>query len=270
MPHNVWPHILPTWFWVWARWRLGRKEFAEYGPANPSVRPSNVPIKIPNWAWERLKLLVYGTTTDMGIYAYKGALLRNPRGGVENFVEQRANVYWTACNVGDHSDTEWDYYQTNAILHGICVIPWARCRTEADISNLIRVALKWRTSGLIVNLEIEAKDVLTPRQVSDKLYGYNGQVGISTEAWLYNPPLVDWKPLIKHTCLLQIFPAEAEAAKKPLDCMAHAKALGFQKVAFTYGAHMGQTPNLYDLQRVNYSVYTGDDIGVGNWNKWFV
>lgn len=264
-----WPTPLPTWFWVWARWRLGRGEFAEYGPANQNVRPPNVPIKIPSWAWERLKLLVYGTNADMGMYARKGVLLRNPRGGVENFLEQGLSVYWSACNIGDHSEYEWSYYKTHANMVGIRVIPWARCRTEADVLNLVRVALEWHSNGLIVNLETEAKDVLTPKQVSDKLYGYNGQVAISTEAWLYNPPLVDWKPLTQHTCLLQIFPAEAEPAKKPLDCLAHAKELGFQKVAFTYGAHMGQTPSLYDLQRVNYSVYTGDDIGVGNWNKWY-
>lgn len=263
------PSPIPKWFWVWSRWRLGRGEYEPFGPKNPAVRPEAAPAKIPSWAYQRLKLLIYGTTLPMGLYANKGVMLRNPRGGVENFLEQKNSVFWSACNVGDHTPAEWDFYRSRATLTGIKVIPWERVRSEADVQHLVSVALDWGSRGLIVNLEVEAKDVLKPKQVANKLAGYTGQVAISTEAWLYNPPLVDWTPLIDYTVLLQIFPYESAAAEKPYQCMAHAKELGFEKVAFTYGSYSGQTPELYDLKRVNYSVYTGDDIGPGNWNKWF-
>lgn len=265
----IFPSPLPSWFWVWARWRLGRGEFVEYGPANPAVRPPNAPAQIPNWAWQRLKLLMFGTTLPMGLFASKGAFLRNPRGGVENFVEQARCVTWTACNTGDHTSEEWSYYVSKAKLANIKVIPWARCRNETDVHRLISIAHLWHSLGLIVNLETEAKDVLTPAQVAAILYGYTGQVGISTEAWLYNPPTVNWKPLNNYTVMLQIFPQEAEPGKYPAHCIAHAKELGFEKVTVTYGSHMDGQASWFDLKKPNYSVYTGDDIGVGNWDKWF-
>jgi hypothetical protein len=53
-----WPLPLPQWFWVWARWRLGRGEFARYGPASAAHRPTVAPMLIPAWAWARLRALV--------------------------------------------------------------------------------------------------------------------------------------------------------------------------------------------------------------------
>ncbi len=53
-----WPVPLPRWFWVWARWRLGRGEFKRYGPANRARRPKIAPRIIPAWAWDRLRVLL--------------------------------------------------------------------------------------------------------------------------------------------------------------------------------------------------------------------
>lgn len=46
----------PKAFWVWLKWRLGREEFKEYGPANDTIRRTlhsyGVPDKIPDLWWE--------------------------------------------------------------------------------------------------------------------------------------------------------------------------------------------------------------------------
>jgi peptidoglycan hydrolase-like protein with peptidoglycan-binding domain len=54
---KIWPVPLPKWFWVWARWYLGRSEFAVDGPQNPHVRPPSAPRLIVEWAWRRLAVL---------------------------------------------------------------------------------------------------------------------------------------------------------------------------------------------------------------------
>jgi hypothetical protein len=55
---DPWPVPLPKWFWAWARWRLGRGEFARYGPADPRHRPRAAPLPIPSWAWARLRAVL--------------------------------------------------------------------------------------------------------------------------------------------------------------------------------------------------------------------
>lgn len=49
---------IPDWFWVWARWHLGRAEFAAPGPQDPGARPSVAPRYVPEWAWQRLAVLL--------------------------------------------------------------------------------------------------------------------------------------------------------------------------------------------------------------------
>jgi hypothetical protein len=203
------------------------------------------------------------------MFGTKGAMLRNPRGGVENYAEQKTCVYYTACNTGDHTMAEWSMYLQGADAHGIKVIPWARCLNANDVVKLINVAETWSSKGLIVNLEIEAKNVLPPSLVAEILKDYAGQVAISTEAWLYNPPVVNWTPLNKYTMMLQIFPQESDPSTRPLHCIAHAQELGFKNVVLTYGSYAGGQASWFNLTLPYYNVYTGDDIGVGNWKKWF-
>lgn len=47
----------PPEFWLWARWWLGRGEFAQFGPRNRRVRP-RVPRRVPRRWWHRLETLV--------------------------------------------------------------------------------------------------------------------------------------------------------------------------------------------------------------------
>jgi peptidoglycan hydrolase-like protein with peptidoglycan-binding domain len=49
---------IPSWFWVWARWYLGRGEFDQAGPKDDDVRPATAPRVIPTWAWWRLTALL--------------------------------------------------------------------------------------------------------------------------------------------------------------------------------------------------------------------
>jgi hypothetical protein len=60
---RTWPLPIPQWFWEWARWRLGRAEFADDGPRSPSARPDAAPRYVPAWAWERLGVLEGGAPT---------------------------------------------------------------------------------------------------------------------------------------------------------------------------------------------------------------
>jgi hypothetical protein len=57
----AWPVPVPQWFWTWARWYLGRREFAEQPPQDPAARPGSAPSFVPQWAWRRLIVLVGGT-----------------------------------------------------------------------------------------------------------------------------------------------------------------------------------------------------------------
>lgn len=58
-----WPIPVPDWFWVWARWKLGVREFKVFGPGR-GPRPG-APVPKPGplwatryaWAWRRLRAL---------------------------------------------------------------------------------------------------------------------------------------------------------------------------------------------------------------------
>lgn len=47
---------IPTWFWAWAAWRLGREPFKGHA-LDPKLRPPAVPAKIPFWAWAKLAIM---------------------------------------------------------------------------------------------------------------------------------------------------------------------------------------------------------------------
>lgn len=55
---RLWPVPIPDWFWVWARWYLGREEFADDGSRHPDVRPAFAPQYVPEWAWQRLRAIL--------------------------------------------------------------------------------------------------------------------------------------------------------------------------------------------------------------------
>jgi hypothetical protein len=265
---------------------MGRGEFERYGPASPQHRPSEVPNKIPTWAWERLKLSLPITTEPpyYGLFNESGLWLRNPGGdGVED-VEQikEAGFSWLALNVGDNNPSDWEIVRQKAKLHHVRIFPWARIWNDTAITNLVATAKEWNSQTIGFNLEQEAKEGMFPRRCADFLdfLGWTKEVATITEPWLYNgvpqdpfyphnPNKNGWEPLIElGPVILEIFPQEAEAAKKPLDCIAHAKEIGFKNVFLAYGAYGEAEPNWYNIQNKPYSIYCGDDIGQGNWSKW--
>lgn len=47
---------IPSWYWAWAAWRLGREPYK--GHANdPKLRPAAAPATIPFWAWVKLAVM---------------------------------------------------------------------------------------------------------------------------------------------------------------------------------------------------------------------
>jgi hypothetical protein len=58
-----WPVPVPDWFWSWARWYLGRGEFAE-GPRREATRPAAAPRHVPGWAWRRLAVMAGAERVD--------------------------------------------------------------------------------------------------------------------------------------------------------------------------------------------------------------
>lgn len=62
---RTWPVPVPQWFWAWARWYLGRAEFADDGPRDPAARPAAAPSYVPAWAWQRLRVLEGGEPTPV-------------------------------------------------------------------------------------------------------------------------------------------------------------------------------------------------------------
>jgi N-acetylmuramoyl-L-alanine amidase len=73
---RTWPLPVPQWFWAWARWYLGRAEFADDGPRAADVRPAAAPRYVPAWAWQRLRVLNGGEPTPVPT----GALARGDQG----------------------------------------------------------------------------------------------------------------------------------------------------------------------------------------------
>jgi N-acetylmuramoyl-L-alanine amidase len=61
-PVRTWPIPVPHWFWTWARWYLGRAEFAETPLREPGGRPAAAPGRIPPWAWLRLAQMTGANT----------------------------------------------------------------------------------------------------------------------------------------------------------------------------------------------------------------
>lgn len=266
-----WPIPLPAWFWPWVRWRRGVGEFAPYGPANPSMRPKSAPARISAWAWARLKLNIAGSASSSysGLLRTNGLWLRNPRGGVEDVAEMRAAGFtWIALNVGDFALAEWTTVIERADAVGVGCIPWRRVRTQADVAALARDGTALDARALGVNLEKEADlGTLKPADCAAVLHSlWSREVITITEPWLYNA--VDWRALaaLGPACL-EIFPLEAESARDPKGCVAHAHEMGFRDVFPCYGTYAGATPAMYDL-RQPHSLYTGDDVGAGNFKTW--
>lgn len=53
------------------------------------------------------------------------------------------------------------------------------------------------------------------------------------------------------------------------DCVWHARDLGFVYVGVTYQTYADATPAWFDVENHQHSVFTGNVIPYGEWNKWF-
>lgn len=209
----------------------------------------------------------------MTAFAQPFLFLRHPNGGVEDLDRMKAAGFaGVFCNIGDHPPEAWEtVIRPRAYALNMFCGPWARTAGEGNtwapgkLEQLVACADRW-DSPLVVNSESEIKssgDEITG-QIAEEIGDRDGAV--SMEAWLFNPPDVDWTPVAHLPMLLQIFPNESPAAEDPDGCKWHAHDCGIHCVYFTYGSYGGLKPSLFDLASP-YSVYTADDCG-GNYEQW--
>ena len=185
---------------------------------------------------------------------------------------KRAGYEWLALNVGDGQ--KWDDWRTvidRARDESVVALPWARCRTLAEVEDLLDMA-DLVSFHCILNIEDEFKTVLEPWRIAPAIADVPElQVGISSVAWLYND--VDFRPLGKLPMLLQLFPADNrwmpdELPEKQADCVRHAREHGFTYVGVTLQTYGTAQPGWYGYWKGVRSLYTGDDVGSGNWGEW--
>jgi hypothetical protein len=205
-------------------------------------------------------------------------MLRAPAGGVENVAEMKdvGRMEYVALNIGDWPVSDWALIKDRATALGVQVIPKARCYSVGIVDRLVLAAREWGSLGIIVNLEIEAKDSMPPSRVRGVLddLAWDGEVGVSTEAHLYDYPLVEWVPLTgpKYTALLQIYPEDGRVHPENVPQwqatqVRHARASGYTYVGVTYQCWRSD-PNWFD-RRGTYSLAYGDDVaGTGGWGAW--
>jgi hypothetical protein len=206
-------------------------------------------------------------------FSYPFLFLRHPNGGVEDLDRMKAAGFaGVFCNIGDHAPEAWEaIVRPRALAQGMFCGPWARTAGAGNtwaphvLEELVRVADRWG-SPLIVNAESEIKEsgAEITGQIAEEVGDRDG--AISMEAWLFNPPSIDWRPVSHLPMLLQIFPQESPPSSDPEGCKWHAHECGIDCVYFTFGSYGGVKPSLFDLASP-YSVFTGDDCG-GDYEAW--
>lgn len=173
-------------------------------------------------------------------------------------------------NVGDHEPAQWDLIRARARENGMFCGPWLHTRGPDGMFSLerlervISIAKAWE-SPVCVNSEkeIDGTGSTCTRIIAAAVQGLDAV--ISTEAWLYNPPSVDWTPLAEVPFALQIFPESG--ATDGSSFKAHAHECGIRCVGYTFASYGGRVPNDYRLD-APYSIYTADDIGQDHYHEW--
>jgi hypothetical protein len=154
-------------------------------------------------------------------------------------------------------------------------VPHGRTYNPGVIENIVHAGQQWGSPAVILNLEVEALTNMPPSRCKQTLVsaGWTGEYGVSTEAWLYDWPAVDWQPLVEPTssALLQMYPEDAKRDPSEIpswqaSCVAHARDYGFRYVGVTFQAWRSD-PDWFD-RSTDYSIAYGDDIGPGNWAPW--
>jgi len=185
-----------------------------------------------------------------------------------------AGFLWLALNVGDGiAWQDWRIVVDRARGLGVDVFPWARCYTLDDCSRLLDLAddVAFRA---ILNIEDEFQTAVDPNDLAALLDDSEvrlDEIGLSSVAWLYND--VDFSPLSAYPMLLQLFPTDmrrdpADLEQIQADCVVHARDKGFTYVGVTFQTYAGARPEWYAYYEGARSLYTGDDVGAGNWGAW--
>lgn len=196
--------------------------------------------------------------------------LDKPDGSVENLTAMKAAGFGGVfCNIHDYDPGLWMLIRNRAADQGMFCGPWARIdplgqsfKVE-NIQNLIDVAHNWG-QPYVLNAEREIDNTGSNATTVIKNMLGTDDAAIIMEPWLFAG--VDWTPVANIPMILEIFPAEADAAKRPADCKGHAHAVGVKCVYFCFGTYGGMQPSDFNLQRP-YSIYTGNACG-GVFSPW--
>ena len=205
----------------------------------------------------------------MGAFDQNWLFLRHPNGGVEDLAAmQAAGFGGVAVNIGDHDPSTWEQIvRPRALSLGMWCGPWLHTRNSEGtfasdrLDALIACADRW-ASPLVVNSEkeIDGTGAACTSEIAAKVG--TRDAAISMEAWLFNPPSVDWTPVAHLPMCLQIFPEQPDwPSNNPAGCKQHAHECGIRCVYFTFGAYGNFQPTQYDLQ-TPYSCYSADDMGL--------
>lgn len=199
----------------------------------------------------------------MSVFDRPGLYLRNPYGGVEDVKSMHDAGFETiAINVRDYQLHEWNMVRARAFEAGVAVIPWARCLTNAEVTELVKLAQSLG-NAVLVNSETELQNngPVSAAHIASVCKGMDAAV--STLCWTAGMDLVALKGMPIH---LQLFPQETDASTRPRDCRARACVNGGKHVTFMHGIHDIAPLVLPPLQGA-YWVYTGDD-AAQNFKLW--
>ena len=202
----------------------------------------------------------------MSVFDRPGLYLRAPDGGVEDVQRMKDNGFASiAINVGDFPLPRWDLVRQRAANAGVVVLPWARCRTDQDVTALVQTAkhMGGATAPVLVNAEDELQldGPVTERHVASECRGMDACV--STLPWTVG---IDIAALSSMRIHLQMFPQENDSSTRPRDCRAQAYDSGAKWAHFMHGIHDIE-PNVLPPLQGPYWVYTADD-AANDFRKW--
>jgi len=200
-------------------------------------------------------------STYQGIYSQPGALVRNPRGGVEDIARYKSEgIRWLLLNL-EHTPDEWATIRARCDANGIKWGYWFHCLTPAHLTWLLNDSFGTDLVG--INVEQELASTLGPSVIA-RIIADNpttAETSLYLLGWVQNG--VDCRPIGDLPAFLEIFPQDApvllntETGKvKWLDCRNHAKELGLKHPLQLAGCYGAGKPSWYNKP---YSLYTLDD-----------
>ena len=166
--------------------------------------------------------------------------LRNPRGGVEDVQNMKANGFGAIfCNVGDHEPAEWSVVRDRARAANVVCGPWLRTSDESNefvpnkLLRLIEIADDW-DAPYIVNSESELKGSGSDLTEYINRLCSQDEWALSMEPWPFAN--VDWTP-VDAPVLPQCFGPEWGA--KVAEVRSEWRRVGIRCVVPTYASYSG-------------------------------